>query len=136
MSEDVPLAPPTYGPSHYYGDIVRILFICAAVLIILSHFVSEPFLTPFASLISAVVLVIAAGLTNPVQAWIQWLNTLISAGALLLFGSIGFTRYEETQSLVGNASIAIILTVIFIFALYLSVKNTRGLHMRNAPIIK
>lgn len=136
MSEDVPLAPPHYGPSHYYGDIVRILFISAAVLIILSHFSGTPFLTAFASLLSAVVLVVAAGLTNPVQAWIQWVNTAISAGGLLLFGTIGFTRYEETSSLVGSASIAILLTVVFVFALYLSVKNTRGVHMRNAPVIE
>lgn len=136
MSEDVPLPPPHFGPSHYYGDTVRILFVIAAVLLLASQFVGSPFLTPIAALVLAVVLVIMAGLTNPVQTWVQWANVILSALCLFLFGSMALTRYKETGDIFGENFIILLLTVVFIIGLYLATRTLRGVLMRDAPIIR
>ena len=70
MSEDMSLPPEHTGPQHYYGDALRILFVVAGGLLLASEVFETPFLTPAAALIAAIVLVVAAGLTNPVQVWI------------------------------------------------------------------
>ncbi len=136
MSEDVPLAPLPLGPSHYYGDTVRILFVVAAVLLLASQFIGSPFLTPIAALVLAVVLVIMAGLTNPVQIWVQWANVILSGICLFLFGSMSLTRYKETGDIFGGNFIILLLTVVFILALYLATRTLRGVLMRDAPIIR
>lgn len=137
MSEDVPFTQPHFGPSHYYGDYVRVLFVVAAVLILGSQFIKAPFLTPVAALIFSVVLVLAAGLTSPVLASIQWINVVISGLALFFFGSIALTRYQETHSIYsGSNLVIIILTIIFMVALYLATRTLRGTLMRGAPIIR
>lgn len=136
MSEDAPLAPFHPGPSHYYGDIVRILFVVGAALIFLSDFLPGPFLTPIASLVISVLLIVAAGLTNPVQAWIHWINVLFSGLLLILFGSIAVARYQDTGMLALSTWLILVLVFIFICALYSSIKTLRGVLMRGAPTIR
>lgn len=136
MSEDIPLASEHAGPSHYYGDTVRILFVIAAALLFLSQFIGNPFMTSFSALILAVILVIAAGLTNPVQSWIHWVNIFLSGLCLILFGSIAITRYQETASIFGSTAIVMLLELVFLFALYSAIKTLRGTLMRDAPIIR
>lgn len=136
MSEDIPLAPEHEGPSHYYGDTVRILFVIAAALLFVSQFIGTPFLTIGAALIIAVLLVVAAGLTNPVQTSIHFVNAVLSGVCLVLFGSIAVTRFHETDSLLGGTAIVILLVLVFLFALYSSIKTLRGRLMRNAPVIR
>ena len=136
MSEDIPLPPPHFGPSHYYGDIVRILFVVGAAFLFISQFMGNPFVTPIAALIIAVILVVAAGLTNPVQTWIHWANVFLSGLLLIMFGSIAVTRYQETGTVILSTWLVIILVLVFLCALYSSVKTLRGVLMRNAPVIK
>ncbi|HRH24126.1 MAG TPA: hypothetical protein PK109_00855 [Candidatus Paceibacterota bacterium] len=136
MSEDIPLAPEHLGPSHYYGDIVRILFVVAAALLFLSQFIGEPFMTSFSALTLAVILVVAAGLTNPVQAWIHWVNIFLSGLSLILFGAIAIARYRETGTMFGSTAIVMILVLVFLFALYNAIKTLRGTIMRDAPVIR
>lgn len=137
MSEDVPFAPEAHhGPSHYYGDVVRILFVAGAVLLLAAQFMGSPFMTVPAAVITAIILVIAAGLTNPVQLWIQWADVLIATGGLLLFGSMALHRYQTTGDIFGQNFMILILVGVFICALYSSVKTVRGTMMRGAPIIE
>ncbi len=136
MSEDIPLPPEHVGPSHYYGDTVRILFVIGAALLFLSQFIGEPFMTSFSALILAVILVVAAGLTNPVQSWIHWINIFLSGISLILFGSIAITRYRETGSIFGSTAIVMILVLVFLFALYSAIRTLRGTLMRDAPVIR
>lgn len=136
MSEDIPLPPEHEGPSHYYGDTVRILFVIGAALLFLSQFIGDPFMTSTASLVLAIILVIAAGLTNPVQTWIHWANIILSGLCLILFGSIAITRYRETGSLFGTTALVIILVLVFLFAMYSAIKTLRGTLMRDAPVIR
>lgn len=135
MSEDIPFILKAPGPSHYYGDTVRILFVVCAVLIIAAQFIGSAFLTPMAAVIAAVILAVAAGLTNPVQAWTHTLNSIIAALGAILCGYISLAHFEAGEGLI-NESLVLILALVFLVALYLSIKTLRGALMRNAPIIK
>ena len=137
MSEDRQFTPELrLGPSHYYGDIVRILFVVAAGLLLVSQFVGTPFITAGATVFSAVGLIIAAGLTNPVQTWIHWVNVLISAFALVFFGTIALDRFQTTGDVFGQNFVILILVGLFIATLYSATKTLRGVLMRGAPVIK
>ncbi len=134
MSEDYTVRPLPEGPKHYYGDIVRMLFVGAAVLILAAQGIGGAFLTVGASLVAVLVLAVAAGLTNPVQSWIHWVNIFISGIGLLVSGSVFFVRFRGDAGF-GSAVIALLLALIFIFALYSSTKTLRGVLMRDAPEI-
>lgn len=136
MSEDRQFSPDFHiGVSHYYGDIVRILFVVNAVLILAAQFLGVAFLTAPAALGAAVLLIVAAGLTNPVQAWIHWVNTLLSGIGLIISGNYVLTRYAAGNLLTDGWLVSIV-ALVFVSALYSSVKTLRGVLMRSAPLIK
>lgn len=125
-------------PSHYYGDYVRILFVIAAVLIFFLHFTNEAEVFSVSiSLAMILGLVIVAGLTNVVQVWTQWLAVILSGLMLVLFGELTFRRFQDfnIDLLLQNLTIAS-LSILFVIALYLSVRTLRGSLMRGAPIIR
>ena len=136
MSED--FSPPAVepGPKHYYGDVVRILFVVAAVLILLAQVVGIAFLTTQAALVAAVVLILSAGLTNPVQIWIHFINVLLSAGGLLISAGVTLDRFKTSPNFLTEGWIVMVLTIVFICALYSATKTLRGSLMRGAPLIK
>jgi hypothetical protein len=136
MSEDAPYIPEHEGPRHYYGDTVRVLFVIAAALLFISQFINSPFMTTMSSMVLAVALVVAAGLTNPVQAWIHWVNVFLSGFSLMLFGFIAITRYRETSTVLGSTLVVLLLVLIFLIALYTAIRTLRGALMRNAPVIE
>ena len=136
MSEDItPLAEPA-GPSHYYGDTVRVLFVIAALLILAAQIIGKAFLTPGAALVTAIVLIMTAGFTNPAQRWIHFLNVALSAGGLIICASIVLERFQGTQELMTSSVIAVLLVVIFALALYASTRTLRGSLLRNTPEVQ
>ncbi len=136
MSEDFIPRPEHRGVSHYYGDTVRVLFVIAAALLFISQFIPGPFVTPIATLICAVIYIVAAGLTNPVQAWIHWLNVLVAGVSLIFFGAIAIARYQALHAFSGNTLIVFALVIIFVIGLYSSIRTLRGALMRGAPTIE
>jgi hypothetical protein len=114
------------GISHYYGDIVRRLFLAAGVMILLA--------LPFAAtrvpwpatilLLVALASTVVAGLTNPKQIWVMWLNVLTA-----LIGILAFEGHAIIRA--GNDSVWVFvfdqaLALLFFFALYYSIKTLRG----------
>lgn len=140
MSEDVPYFARQLKrhASHYYGDYVRILFVIAAIMVFFLHFTNEAEVFPISvSLAMILGLVIAAGLTNVIQIWTQWLNVILSGLMLILFGELTFRRFQDfdVNLLLQNLTIAS-LSILFVVALYLAVRTLRGSLMRGAPIIR
>lgn len=116
------------GPTlHYYGDIVRALFIGAGLIMLvtlpfLGDLVPVPY---FVSIILIVAIVVFAGLTNPKQKWINYVNSFISVIAFAVFEYYSIKAYSVaggTLFLVVNQ----ILAIIFFIALYYSIKSMRG----------
>lgn len=118
---------------HYYGDIVRFLFMCAALVMvvglpIVSNYI---YLPTWVSVLGILVLGLAAGFTNPRQIWDAGANVVISSVGFFLFDLFTVESYIDinlhTKFFVAN----IVLATIFLFATYFSVKTVRGLLLRN-----
>lgn len=112
---------------HYYGDIVRILFFIAGILMILSL----PLLNGFVpvslhiSIFSILILIFIAGLTNPAQKWVSIVDTLISSVGFVVFeyfAVITFSGGEDFLFFLINQTLA----VLFLFAFYFATKTVRG----------
>jgi hypothetical protein len=135
MSEDhVPIHPMHPPVPHYYGDAVRVLFVAAAVLILLAEFFSSGFPFPLgATLLIVAGLVVIAGITNPVQIWIQWVNVGAAILGLALFGDIALVDVRSHIAFMESLYPALV-TLVFVGALYFSTRTLRGLMIHRTAI--
>ncbi len=117
---------------HYYGDTARILFVIIAVLIFVAETTGAALpLSPVAAIAAAVVLAVAAGVTNPEQQWIHWANELIAIFGVLVFGVDAVSRYRAGGSLANPSYLfAEAITLLFLLALYFATKTVRGYLLR------
>ncbi len=121
---------------HYYGDLVRFLFMLAAIIML----VTLPFLMGklpvplYISILVILVIGVLAGITNPLQKWISILNGLISTAALFIF------EYYAVNSLTisGVKTLYFItnqlLALVFLFALYYSIKTIRAMYLKDTNL--
>ncbi len=127
-------APEPVRPlmQHYHGDTTRVLFVVAAVgMLIAETFGSEMPFSPLVTVIFAVTLVIAAGITNPAQAWIHIANILISVIGALSFAPAAIGRYQDTSTLFDlTFFFTEALALLFLIATYFTVKTIRGILLR------
>lgn len=117
---------------HYHGGSTRVLFVASAILLLVAQSTgAELPLSTMGAVISAVVLVVAAGITNPAQGWIHWLNALIAMYGTILFGMTAVNRYREGTTFFDPSFFYIeILALIALIALYFTTKTIRGFHLR------
>jgi len=111
---------------HYYGDIVRRLFIAGGLVMVFTlpffeHLLPGPY---FISILIMLLVGVSAGLTNPTQMWAILLDLVISLFVFVIFEYHAATNYpDKTEPLYW---IIQGLAVLFFFALYFSIKSTRG----------
>ncbi len=112
---------------HYYGDYVRSIFIVVgAFMLILAPFVSEraPQLLPI-QVVSAVVLVLLAGLTSPKKEWVLILDAIAAGLGVIFFEFLALAAYNASAWF---SFIALeIVTISFLVALYFSIKTVRAM---------
>jgi len=134
MTEDGEFEPAPQTPSHYHGDTVRGLFLLAAVLVFMTRFIGTglPF-TPAAQMLLILTLVIVAGITNPAQRFIHYVNMLVSIAGVITFGGLAFTRIATTEELFSPEGLVVVIALVFLSALYLATRTVRGL---SVPHIK
>jgi len=122
---------------HYYGDIVRKIFIVAGIVFLIA-IIRDNELLPFymiVGVISVLLLTILAGLTNPViensrTKKIIIADFIISAVLFVLFEYLAISDYYEVKNLTHEFFlIRQSLAVIFLVALYYSTKTYRGLYL-------
>lgn len=119
---------------HYHGDMVRILFVIAAGLMFLAELLDAKL--PFSSgfmVLSVILLVLAAGITNPGQLWIHWANLFLSLVGLMLFGGTALTRFKMDAAF-RESFLPACLAAVFLVALYLATRTLRGLLMHSKTI--
>lgn len=118
---------------HYHGDEVRILFVVSALLIIVAQSTGADLpLSTTGAVVSATVLVIAAGVTNPSQRGIHWFNALLAVAGTLLFGIAAVNRYRAGMSFFDPSFLyTLILALLSLVALYLNTRTIRGLFQRS-----
>ncbi len=113
---------------HYYGDVVRFLFLLAAVIML----VTLPFLNPnlpvplILSILIILTIGLVAGVTNPLQKSTSAITTGISSIALVVFEYYAVTTYLASSFTNLLFIVNQTLVLIFLFALYYSTKTLRA----------
>ena len=124
--------PPRRKLLHYHGDEVRVIFVINAILLIVAQSTGAelPFSTSGA-VVAAVVLVVMAGITNPVVAWIHWANAFIALIGTLLFGTAAVAHYRAGLSFFDSSFMFIeAITFLSLIALYFTTRTIRGIFQR------
>ena len=112
---------------HYYGDVVRLFFLLAGIIMVLAL----PLLTDilpvpiYISIVSILFLIFVAGLTNPAQKWVSVLDVIMSA--------VGFVVFEYYAAKIFSQNVDFLfflinqtLAALFLFSFYFSTKTIRG----------
>jgi hypothetical protein len=118
---------------HYYGDIVRVLYLSSAIfMLLLLPFVTDYIPVPtYIALLIILTLGIVAGVTNPAQRWVAVLDTFIAFGGVFIFGYYSIESYLFYSIFNLYFWANQIQAVIFLFALYFSVKTMRGFFLKD-----
>lgn len=124
--------PPKHEIPHYHGDQVRVIFVISAVVLIVAQSTGANLpLSTAGTVISAVLLVIAAGVTNPTQFGIHWLNALIAVMGTIIFGITAVGRYRADVSIVDPSFVYVeALAILSLIALYFTTRTIRGISQR------
>lgn len=131
MNEQTPLKsqlPQWPSVPHYYGDVVRIIFLISAVTVGALIPLSGSIAVGIIGLPIVLVLVVLAGFTNPHSKSVMILDTVAAALGILVAEMYAITAYLS-QSLY-TFLIFEALSVLLLVALYFSAKNVRAAMMR------
>src|SRR3989344_2815957 len=114
---------------HYHGDIVRELFLITAVI----SFIAIPLwgdLLPLGTtveVLSGILLVLLAGLTNPHGRWVLVCDAVVAGVGILLLETVAITFYfSDSFALFFFREVGAIL---LLFAFYYSVKTVRAMSL-------
>jgi hypothetical protein len=120
--------PPERKILHYHGDEVRVLFFVGALILFVAQSTGADLpLSTFGAVIAAVLLVIAAGITNPAQHGIHWFNAFLAVVGTLLFGMTAVNHYRAGTSIFDPSFIYIeALALLSLVALYFTTRTIRG----------
>ncbi len=115
---------------HYYGDVVRRLFIAGGVVMVFTlpffeHLLPGPY---FVSILVMLAVGVAAGLTNPRQNWAIILDVAISLFTFVIFEYHAATNFPDKTEFLYWVTQG--LAILFFFALYFSIKSARGAFMK------
>lgn len=125
----VPPKPGKKKAKHYYGDTVRQLFLAGGIIIL----VAMPFYNtiipadPTLVTVLVVALALAAAITTRGKMWIMLVNSIISAMFIIMFETYSVIYYIDDGTVLLLIRQAI--SLIFLFALYYSVKTLRAMFL-------
>lgn len=124
--------PPRRSVPHYHGDEVRVLFFISAIVLIVAQSTGADLpLSTVGIVVSAVLLVIAAGVTNPLQYGIHWVNALLAITGALFFGMAAVDNYRAGINLLNPSFVYVeALALLSLMALYFTIRTIRGINQR------
>lgn len=113
---------------HYHGDEVRMLFFGGALVLLVAQSTGADLpLSTFGAVVAAILLVVAAGITNPAQSGIHWLNAIIAIAGTILFGTTAVEHYRAGLSFFDSSFMYIeTLALLSLVALYFTTRTIRG----------
>ena len=119
---------------HYHGHNVRGLFIIGALVLIVAQSTgAELPLSTSGAVFAAVVLAVAAGITNPEATWIHWVNGLLAFWGTLLFGTSAVDHYRAGAGFFDPTFVYIeALALLSLVSLYFTTRTIRGILQRPA----
>lgn len=124
--------PQHHRIPHYHGDAVRALFFAGAIIIIVAQSTGADLrLSTGGAITLAILLVVAAGITNPAKSWIHWLDAALAVLGTFFFGSTAVEHYRAGVDFF-DASFAYIeaLALLSLVALYFTTRTIRGFRLR------
>ena len=112
---------------HYYGDIVRLLFFLAGTILLLGlpllrDLIPVPF---YVTIFAILAVVFVAGLTNPAQKWLSFVDVVTSSIGFIVFeyyAVLTFSSADDFFFFLINQTLA----ALFLFAFYFATKTMRG----------
>lgn len=126
---------PTYEPliyrlpsiPHYYGDAVRVLFMIAAVLMLVgAPFYAYNLQTDLPFIVGGTVaLVCFAALTTPWKQWVVLLDAVISGVGFIVFELWALNEFNDSTQVATLLRQA--LAIIYMFSFYYSMKTFRAM---------
>ena len=130
--EEGVLVPHKQEIPHYHGDEVRILFLIAGLIAIFAQSTGAGLpLSTSGVVLGSVLLVIAAGITNPKQVWIHWVNFTLALLGSFIFCRAAILHYREDFNVFDGAFIYIeALALISLVSLYFTIRTIRGIMLR------
>lgn len=134
----IEMQPETHRPvqakkglvRHYYGDIVRLCFVAAGLLLLVTILVDKELLSLYLTIgvVGVLGMVVLAGLTSPRTFVVLIIEAVVAGLAFIFFEYVAIARYEAVESLDdGIFFLRQALALIFLVALYFSVKSIRGM---------
>ena len=113
---------------HYYGDTIRILFLVAGFIMLISFpFVQQRIPVPLTlGVLVILALDVFAGITNPLWEWVSYIDASLSFIGFLWFSYFTLNLYQQYGVLDYLFWLNGILAAIFFFALYFATKTLRG----------
>lgn len=124
--------PPRRDIPHYHGDEARMVFVIGAIIIIVAQSTGANLpLSTTGAVVSAAMLVIAAGVTNPATLWIHWFDGLLAFLGCLIFGTAAIDQYRAGIGFF-NPSFTFLeaLALLSLIALYFTTQTIRGILQR------
>lgn len=114
--------------AHYYGDEVRQFFLAGAFIMVAAlPFVHALIDQPVVfSILAILILVVAAGLTNPKQLSTAILNALIAIAAVIVLELYAISAYGASGIVGLFFWLNQMLAIDFLIALYFAIKTIRG----------
>ena len=114
---------------HYYGDIIRKLFIAAGIVMLVTLPANQDYLPIplYVAVVGSIIFILLAGLMNPMHRVTLMLSSLAALVGLFLFEWYAVQGWNEMHRVffVSNQ----ILAILFLFASYYGVKSVRGMYV-------
>jgi hypothetical protein len=119
--------PPRRKVLHYHGDEVRVLFVLGAIGSSPCQSTGADLpLSTFGAVAVAIILVVAAGVTNPLHSGIHWFNEFLAIMGTLLFGTTAITHYRSGSSIFVPSFVYVeTLAILSLVALYFATRHPR-----------
>ena len=122
---------PTHSthPKHYYGDLVRRLFVAGAIGSLLTILIDRQLIVFYLTfgVIMALLVVLLAGFTSPRNVWALYCDLIVASVTFVVFEYLAIVRQIKVDTvfdLIFMAREAI--AVVFVVAAYYSAKTVRG----------
>lgn len=117
------------NPLHYYGNLVRRLFLAGAIVMLLAlPFLNYLLPIPlFCSLLAIIILSVVAGFTSPWRKWAIVMDEVIAIVAVLIFEYYAVNYYVKYSAASSLFLINQLLALDFLIALYFNTKTLREL---------
>lgn len=126
------IVPRKHRVLHYHGDEMRVIFFVGAIVLIVAQSTGADLpLSTIGAVTAAVMLVIAAGITNPDHFWIHWFNAFLAVVGVLVFGTSAVGHYRAGMSVLDPSfTYTEALSLLSLFALYFTTRTIRGILQR------